>query len=191
MFRCERISDRSASEEFPSGAIAVRACLQTAAIFLVLFSTACASNPPKPDWLISMAFEDQMSCGKYRSVQVFESGKILYAPDERRDDKQWFQIDQNAVQHLLAFAKAIPMISVGPGESFNGVRGAKREIKGSEAPVELKRRGLPPDVAAMAAEISRVAGITWSDERSASPTTCRKPAYALPAGTIWLKEDVR
>jgi hypothetical protein len=158
---------------------------------LVLSTSACATRTLLPEWRVALSFEDEISCGQYRTVEIFDSGLIVYTPPERNESRMNFHLDKKAVAILVESVRGFPLIPAGHAEQFPGTR--KRE-KSTTRASELKApmlRGSSADIRRLSEKISRLTGFQWPKIEPAASSVCPGQRYELPAGVINLRDDFK
>jgi hypothetical protein len=127
----------------------------------------------------------------YREVEVYDSGLVLYFPPKSKDRPQKHRIGSSSVDELVVLIKTFPLVGAGYLEDFVGRNPGSDQAKKAEPKViEMKKRGTSIEMAALASEISRVAGVEWEKVLPTTGQICSVPTYPLPAGTINLRSDL-
>lgn len=148
---------------------AVRICAS-----LVLLSVhGCASHRYQPDWRIAFDFEDETSCGYYRTIKIFDDGRVTYDVERLQDPPTVVRIEREQVDALAKMLKTFRLVEGTFGDQST-----------------LPSRGTSSEHQVLKDEIARLAHLEWKDFRS-SRSTCpiSDRPRPFPVGQLWLRED--
>ena len=137
---------------------------------LVLCLAGCASTRNAQDWRIGFSFEDDTSCGYYRSLLIFDDGHVDYTISHIPGTAKTLQIGGEEVARLVALVKAFP------------------EELSFFADHEVTTRGGSAEINLLKDEVAKAAHITWENLSSHRPV-CPESPRPLPSGRISLSDD--
>lgn len=173
------------------GSLQAVRCVGNAALMTLLLCVSACATRPFPGWRVALSFEDEISCGEYRSVEIYDSGLVVYTPPERLGSRMNFQLDKSSAAALVESVKSLPLIPAGYAEQFPGIKNSKKSrttASGLAAPV---LRGSSADIERLSEQISKLTGFQWPKVEPAAGSSCPDQRYELPAGVINLRDDFK
>ena len=169
----------------------IRSIGTAALMTLVRCTSACATKPLLPEWRVALSLEDEISCGQYRTAEIYDSGLVVYTPPGRNTSRKNFQLDEDSVAKIVEVVKSFLLIPAGYAEQFPGIR--KREKSRTRASVLTAPmlRGSSADIEKLSEQISKLTGFQWPKIEPAASSSCPDHRYELPAGAINLRDDFK
>ena len=73
----------------------------------VLWLAGCTSTRNAQDWRIAFSFEDDLSCGYFRSLLIFDDGQVDYTISHIPGAEKTSQIGLDEAAHLVAWSRTL------------------------------------------------------------------------------------